>query len=149
MPASRRSAKAQKFQNKTDLNGKRRQWLWHNQQFRYFREFIKRQWRTFARTTKTTVTFTTISSVTSFLRKTRQGNKATPLGRPLHCHFVFLEFVTVERKLCAMNMYMYLINHYYRYYYYKPQSWLGWKQPNTSADLAWQCLGNQTMVTNF
>ena len=33
----------------------------------------------FARATKTTATFTTVGSATSFLRKTRQIDKATPL----------------------------------------------------------------------
>ena len=37
---------------------------------------------TFTRATKTTATFTTVSSATSFLRKTQQRDKATPLGRP-------------------------------------------------------------------
>ena len=43
-------------------------------------------------------------------------------------HFVFLEFAAVGRK---------------------PQPRLGRKRPNTAADLTRQCLGNQTVVTNF
>ena len=37
---------------------------------------------TFTHATKTTATFTTVSSATLFLRKTQQSDKATPLGRP-------------------------------------------------------------------
>ena len=33
----------QKLRNKTHLNGKRGHWLWLNHQFRYFRDFMKRQ----------------------------------------------------------------------------------------------------------
>ena len=40
--SSWRSAQmCQKLQNKTHLDGKGEQWLWRNQQFRYFREFLK------------------------------------------------------------------------------------------------------------
>ena len=51
----------------------------------------------FKRIYKATATFTTVSSATSSLTKTRQSDKATPLGRPRLCNPSTPEF-------CGINM---------------------------------------------
>jgi len=81
------------LQNKTHLNGKGRQWLWHNQQFRYFREYIRRQWHLHVLQKRQRHLQPLVQRHRSFLRKTRQSVKATRLARP---HLWYFESIVTR-----------------------------------------------------